>query len=96
MTDRQRGELLAMAREEYLGADHEPARSQLDHLCEDCIEVTFGAGIQDKELQAEAVGRRQHLLRFGLSNSGIGWVDEQGHDARRGYQFVQQFKLLRH
>jgi hypothetical protein len=28
-------------------ADHEAARSQLEKLREDLIEVTFGAGVQD-------------------------------------------------
>ena len=77
------------------GADHEPARSQLDQLCEDFIEVTFGAGIQDMELQPEGTSRCLHLLRVGLGNSGIGWIDEQGYDARRGDQLVQQLQPLR-
>ena len=47
VAERQRGELFAPAREERIAANHEPARSQLDQLCEDPIEVTFGAGIQD-------------------------------------------------
>jgi hypothetical protein len=41
----QRGELFAMAREEWIGADHEAACSQFDQLCKDCIEVAFAAGI---------------------------------------------------
>ena len=76
-------------------ADHEPARSQLGQLCEDPIEVTFGAGSQNMELQPECAGRRLHVLRGGLGNSGIGWIDEQGHDARRGDQLVQQLQPLR-
>ena len=60
VAERQRGELFAPAREECIGADHEPARSQLDQLCEDSIEVTFGAGIQDMELQPEGTSRCLH------------------------------------
>ena len=71
MADRQRGELFAPAREECIGADHEPARSQLDQLCEDSIEVTFGAGIQDMELQPEGTSRRLHLLRVVSATVGL-------------------------
>jgi len=40
--------------EEYFAADdHKPAGSQFDQGCEDRIEVVFGAGLQDMELQAE-------------------------------------------
>src|SRR5262249_61357031 len=72
------------ARKECPAADHEPARSQLDQLCKDSIEVTFGAGIQNMKLQSKGTSRCLHLLCVGLGNSGIGWVDKQRHDARRG------------
>jgi hypothetical protein len=72
--------------------DHEPARSQLGQLCEDSIEVAFSAGIQDMELQPEVQSRCLHFLRGGLSKSGIGRVDQQGHDARRWDQLVQQLQ----
>ena len=94
MADRQRGELFGPAREECTAANHEPARSQLDQLCEDSIEVTFGAGIQDMQLQPEGTSRRLHLLSVGLGKSGFGWVDEERHDARRGNQLVQQLQQL--
>src|SRR5207302_10542826 len=94
MVDRQRGELFAPAIEECIAANHEPACSQLGQFCEDSIEVTFGAGIQDMELEPEGVGRRKHIPRYGLGTSRIGWVDEQGHDTRRGKQLVQQFQPL--
>jgi hypothetical protein len=48
---RQRTKLFFPAIKECIVSDREPARSQLDQVCEDCIEVTFGAGIQDMELQ---------------------------------------------
>ena len=84
------------AREECAGANHEPARSQLDQLCKDSIEVTFGAGIQDMELQPEGTGCRLHLLGVDLGKSGFGWVDEERHDARRREQLVQKLQPLRH
>jgi hypothetical protein len=67
----------------------------MDQLREDSIEVTFGAGSQNMELQPECAGRRLHVLRGGLGKRGIGWIDEQGHDARRGDQLVQQLQPLR-
>ena len=95
MAERQCGELFAPASEECIGADHERACSQLDQGCEDRIEVAFGARMQDMELQPEGAGRRLQVSRLGLGNSGIGRVDEQGNDGRRGDQLVQQFQPLR-
>ena len=63
MAERQCGELFAPADEEWIGADHEPAGSQLDQGCEDRIEVAFGAGMQDMELQPEGAGRRLQVSR---------------------------------
>ena len=94
MAERERGKLFTPAREICIGADHEPARPQLDQLCEDSIEVTFGAGIQDMEFQPEGTSRRLHLLCVGFGKSGIGWVDEQGYDASRRDQLVQQLQPL--
>src|SRR5260221_802477 len=42
-------ELLAPVCEQWLGADHEPADSQLDHCHKNRIEVAFAARIQDIE-----------------------------------------------
>jgi hypothetical protein len=95
VADGQCGELFAPANEEWIAANHEPARSQFDQLCEDPIEVTVGAGIQDVELQAEGTSRCLHPLRVALGKSGIGWVDEQGYDALRGDELVQQLQPLR-
>jgi hypothetical protein len=47
------------------------------------------------ELQPKSASRYLQLLRVGLGKSGIGWVDQQGHDARSREQLVQQFQPLR-
>ena len=47
------------------------------------------------EVQPEGTCRRLHLLHVGLGNNGICRVDEQGYDARRGDQLVQQLQSLR-
>src|SRR6266699_3481573 len=75
VADSQRGQLLAPAREECIGADHEPARSQLDKACEDSIEVTFGAGIQDMKVQPEGMRCRLRGACNGLGESDVGRVD---------------------
>ena len=59
------------------------------------IKVSFGAGIQDMELQSEGSSRCLQPLRVGLGESGIGRVDEQGYNARRGNQLVQQLQPFR-
>src|SRR5262249_51860451 len=95
VADSQCGELFASARKKCIGADDEPARSQLDQLCEDLIKVTFGAGIENMELQPEGASRCLQFRGVGLSKRGIGWVDKQSHDARRGNQLVQQLQPFR-
>src|SRR5260370_540553 len=45
MVEGQRGELFAPSRKKRIGVDNEPARSQFDKVCENAIEVTFGASI---------------------------------------------------
>jgi hypothetical protein len=42
VVDRERRELFAMAGEECIASDHEPACAQSDQVCEDCI--VFWAG----------------------------------------------------
>src|SRR5262245_15519390 len=79
VADSRRGELFAPIREQWIAADHEPARSQLDQLCEDSIKVGFTAGIQDVELQTEGMGRCLQLLRA-FRKIWIGWIDDQGYD----------------
>ena len=76
MAERQCGELFAPADKEWIVADHEPAGSQLDQRCKGRVEVAFGAGVQDMELQPEGAGRRLQISRLGLGG-GIGRVDEE-------------------
>ena len=72
VADSQCAELFGPVNEECAGTNHEPARSQLDQLCEDPIEITFGAGSQDMELQPQGTGCCLHVLRGGLGKSRIG------------------------
>ena len=59
-----------------IAANHEPARSQLDQVCEDYIEVTFGAGIQYMELQPEAPSRCLRIFNRDLSEIWTGRVNQ--------------------
>ena len=45
------------------------------------------------KLQPEGASRCLQLLRVGL-RSRIGWIDQQGYDARRGDQLVQYLQPL--
>jgi ABC transporter substrate binding protein len=94
VADRQCGELFAPANEECIGADHERTGPQLGQGCKDRIEITFGAGMQDMELQSEGAGRRLYLSRLGRG-TGTGRVDEQGHDGSRWDYLGQQLQPLR-
>jgi len=78
-----------------MAGDHEPARSQLNHVYEDSIEVTFGAGIEDMEVQPQGMSRSLRVAYLLLGNSMVRRVDQKSHDSRRGDQLVQQFQPLR-
>src|SRR5262249_28116504 len=80
---RHRSELLAVAGEEWIAEDQEPACPQLDHLCEDSLEVAFRAGVEDVKLQPEPVRGRPQGDGVGLRN-GIGRIDQERHDSCHG------------
>ena len=71
MARRQCGELFASGYEEWVGADHERAGSQLDQGCEGRIEIAFVAGMQDMELQPEGAGRRLQVSQLWSRQSGL-------------------------
>jgi hypothetical protein len=91
----QRGKLFLPGGEKRIGGDDEPARSQLDQVCKHSIEVTFGAGVQDVELQPKSTSRPLQAAQTELGSNGINRVKEESHDARCGYQFAQQLQCLR-
>ena len=72
-------------------ADHEPAGS-LDQSREDRIEVAFGAGVEDMEVQPEGMSRR---LQVDCRSAAGRRVDQKSDDSRGGDQLVQQFQPLR-
>jgi hypothetical protein len=90
----QCSELFAPAEEEWIGADHERAGPQMDQGCEHRIEVAFGAGVKEMELQPESAGRRLQVYRLG-HGSRIGRVDQERDDGRRGDHLMQQLQPLR-
>jgi hypothetical protein len=61
----QCGEFFTPASEECVAADNEPACLQLDHRCEDGIEIVFGARMQNMKLTPH------HAPRDFTSHRGI-------------------------
>ncbi len=78
-----------------MGGDDEPAGPQLAQAGEDSIEVTFGAGVEDMKLEPECASRGHCAAALAFRKWGIGRVDEERNDARRGDQLMQQFEPLR-
>ena len=91
MADSQLGELLLPGDEKRTASYHKSTRLQLDQTCEDSIEITFGAGLENMKLQAELAGGLLHICSFDIRIAG---VDEITYDCRLGYQFVQQLQPL--
>jgi hypothetical protein len=89
MAHRQGSKLLAPGIEKWVSADHEPAGSQLDHVCKNSLELVIGARFQDMKLDPEQVRRSMQVSQFSLG-IGSGRVEEHGDVARCGYQFAQK------
>jgi hypothetical protein len=70
-------------------------RSELGKTGERCVELAFGAGMQDVDLQPERMRRLLHVSRLGLG-SRILRVHERTDNLGCGYQIVQQSQSFRH
>jgi hypothetical protein len=57
LSDSQGSKLFTVRGEKAIGGNHESASSQLEQRCEHGIEVSFGIGVQDMELQPQGGGR---------------------------------------
>src|SRR5450759_1948112 len=82
MTRCQRHDLIALTVKEGVGADDERTNPLLDQGGKGAVDFTFGAGVQDMELQVESSGCRLQVFRYDL-DVGIGRVDKQGISAGR-------------
>jgi 5-methylthioadenosine/S-adenosylhomocysteine deaminase len=65
---RQRHELVETAVEERIAGENERARMQLDKGLESSVDLTFGAGLQDLELQSLGARRFLHVSYHRLGN----------------------------
>ena len=72
----------------------ETASPELDDACKDCIEIIFGAGMQDMELHPKRPGRGLLLFHIGIGQIGASRVHEQRDRGCRWDQFVQQLQPL--
>src|SRR5262249_43580981 len=90
------GDLTTPAEQERVGADNEPVCPDLDQGCERCINVAFGACLDDMDLQSECAARCLRVLRGGPGKSGIGRGNERGYDGRFWHHLMQHVYLLLH
>ena len=93
VAERQRRELLASAHQESVGADHQPAGTQLAQGGEGRLELALGACMQDVERKPERACRR---LQVFCLNRGyrVARVEQQGDRARRRHELVDQLQPL--
>jgi len=87
----QRQELLASVKEERVGADDERG-VQLDEHWESGVDLTFGAGLQDMDLQSLRARRFLHVSN-GLLGTRVVRVHKHGDHGLR-YQLGQQLEPL--
>jgi hypothetical protein len=96
MVERQRGKLLASAIEKLTAANHQAACAQSDQVRENCIDVSFGGGIQNIELKSEIPSGRLRTSYRVLGDSRIGGINEERDEPCLGNNLMQQFHPLRH
>src|SRR5206468_4767584 len=89
MACRQRDELLAPAVEERIGAEDERASTQLDEGRKSCVDLAFGGGLHELELQPLRGRRILHLPHDWLGKRIIR-VYEQGDHPSPGNQLGNQ------
>src|SRR5262249_20429544 len=82
MAGSQRGDLFDPANEECVGGYHKPTSSHLEQGCERHFDVAISARIQDLQVHTERARCLLQVSRLRLC-TGIGRVDEGGHDSLR-------------
>ena len=79
----QRHDLIALVVKEGVGSDDECTRLAVASKAANvAVDFTFGAGVQDTDLQVERLGCRLQVIRYDL-DVGIGRVNKQGQVAGR-------------
>jgi hypothetical protein len=91
---RQRNEPIALAAEEWIGADDERVHSLLGQDCEGRVQIVFAVCTEHFELLSD---RARHLLRGFRLGLGIGItrVDENADHGGVGDQLAYQLQALR-
>ena len=79
MADRQCGEFFAAASKEHVADGHQPVCPQLVQRRKSRVEIAFGAGLHDMNLQAERAGGRLQTFQKNIGTE-ICRVDEQSYD----------------
>jgi hypothetical protein len=85
---------IAKADEKSVGGDYETVGLQLHQPGEDSIEIAFGTGVENQELEPQRASRCLKFARLGLGD-GMHSIDERADGSRRRDQSVQQFQSLR-
>src|ERR1700752_2101889 len=80
--------------EEGVDADEECVGPLTRKCCEGSVDFAAGAGIEDLDLQSDAVSCCRHLSRRGLRIHSIGRIDENGHASCRWHQLMQERQPL--
>ena len=79
IADRQCGEFFAAASKEHVANGHQSVCPQFVQRREGLVEIAFGAGLQDMNLQAERAGGRLQTFQKSIGIE-ICRVDEQSYD----------------
>jgi hypothetical protein len=71
-----------------IGCDDERTAASLGHSRERSIDLAFGAGPEDNELQRKRTCSRLHVAQLALGILKI-WIREEPDDSHTGYEFPQ-------
>src|SRR4051794_18393704 len=94
MAGRQRHDLLALDSEIGITADVERSGRLLDQACEGSVDLAFGAGSEQDDLQAKRSRGDLNFIQLQI-DIRIVRVQQHGNDGGVGRELVQQFQSLR-
>jgi hypothetical protein len=64
--------------EEGAGADEQGVEPLPRKVCEGGVDLAAGAGVKQLNVQTHHAGGGFNLSCRGISNGGVGWIDERG------------------
>src|SRR5439155_5935959 len=94
VTRSQPHQLVTLAKEKRVRANNQSAVFLLDNCYEGCVDLTFGAGVQETDVRSEGARSILHFPRFGRRRRKS-WIDKHRNGSAIGYKLPSKLQPLR-